>query len=524
MFKVHAPLQGLSRNLLVTLGTALTVFCVTLLAHESLNRLLAQRHLAQQAEAMLAATERTLGIARKELTSLPAPHELGCQDGLSTLLAQRSFDSPELRWIAVEERGQLICRSHVVGLHWQGSHQARRSSHPLNQGWSIDVMRTPGQGQGLFMFQDRGAMRYGAALEMPRLDAPGNPPCDRCLAHELVIEGLRPLKLASSPLREDAVLEHEVRRTHPGQVDLRLKLTATADYMHAHRLQGWLVASMVALIAACLSAWWMHRLLRMRGSLDFLLKEALRQGAFVPYYQPIVDARDGRLVGAEALLRWITPDGKVVPPGQFIPHAEESGLIQPITLKLTEQVVSDVSRLKWAGSDRFISINLVPEQLETADYLRHLQALTDQHGVSPSQVSVEITERRQFEDMAAGRRVLEDMVQAGFEVKLDDAGTGFGGFSYVQELPIGTLKIDKMFVDTLRSGQDAKRPVLDAIVEFARISRLKTIAEGVETEDQVRQLAALGVHAIQGYVFGKPMPFDEFKAWAERREGRGQNG
>lgn len=524
MFKVQAPLQGLSHNLLVTLGTALAVFGVTLLAHESLNHLLAQRHLAQQAEAMLAATERTLVMARRELASLPASTELGCRDGLSILLAQRSFDSPELRWIAVEERGQLVCRSHVVGLNWQGSDLAHRSNHPLNQGWSIDVMSTPGQHQSLFMFQDRGALRYGAAVDMPRLEAPGNPPCDRCLAHELVIEGPRPIHLASAPLQADAVLTHEVRRTRPGQLDMRLKLSATAAYMQAHRFQGWLVASLVALVAAGLAGWWVHRLLRKRGSLDFLLKEALRQGAFVPYYQPIVDARDGRLLGAEALIRWIPPGGKPVPPGQFIPHAEESGLIQPITLKLTEQVVSHLHGLKWAGSDRFISINLVPEQLETSDYLRHLQAQVAQHGVAPGQVSIEITERRQFEDMAAGRRVLEAMVQAGFEVKLDDAGTGFGGFSYVQELPIGTLKIDKMFVDTLRAGQDAKRPVLDAIVEFARISGLKTIAEGVETEDQVRQLAALGVHAIQGYVFGKPMPFEEFKAWAARREAPAQSG
>lgn len=513
MFKVHAPLQGLSHNLLVSLGTALAVFGVTLLAHESLNRLLARRHLAQQAEAMAVAVERTLVTARQELASLPPPHELGCREGLSTLLAQRSFDSPEVRWIAVEERGQLICRSHVVGLNWQGSDQAHRSSHPLNQGWSIDVLRTPGQQQGLFMFQDRGALRYGAALQMPQLA----PPCDGCLAHELVIEGPRPLSLASAPLPTDAALVQEVRRSHPGQIDMRLKLMAGPGYMQAHRLQGWLAASVVALIAASLSGWWMHRLLRKRGSLDFLLKEALRQGAFVPYYQPIVDARDGRLMGAEALIRWIPPGGKAVPPGQFIPHAEESGLIQPITLQLTEQVVSDWSRLKWADRERFVSINLVPEQLETGDYLRHLQGLIALHGVSPNQVSVEITERRQFEDMAAGRQVLQAMVQAGFEVKLDDAGTGFGGFSYVQELPIGTLKIDKMFVDTLRTGQDAKRPVLDAIVEFARISGLKTIAEGVETEDQVRQLAALGVHAIQGYVYGRPMPFDEFKTWAENR-------
>lgn len=205
------------------------------------------------------------------------------------------------------------------------------------------------------------------------------------------------------------------------------------------------------------------------------------------------------------------------PPGQFIPYAEESGLIQPITLQLTEQITADVARLQWANSPRFVSINLVPEQLENMDYVRHLLGLIQQHQLSPHNISVEITERRQFEDMAAGKLVLQALTQAGIEVKLDDAGTGFGGFAYIQELPIGTLKIDKMFVDTLRHGDDAKRPVLDAIVEFARISKLETIAEGVETLAQVRQLADLGVHAIQGYVFGKPMPLADFEEWARTR-------
>ena len=132
-------------------------------------------------------------------------------------------------------------------------------------------------------------------------------------------------------------------------------------------------------------------------------------------------------------------------------------------------------------------------------------------------MSVELTERRQFTDLESGRRALGKLVANGIDVKLDDAGTGFGGFSYVQELPIGTLKIDKMFVDTLRIGGDAKRQVLDAIVRFAQTSGLQTIAEGVETPEQVAQLSAMGVFAIQGYVYAKPMKGDDFIRWMATR-------
>jgi len=131
---------------------------------------------------------------------------------------------------------------------------------------------------------------------------------------------------------------------------------------------------------------------------------------------------------------------------------------------------------------------------------------------------VEITERHQFPDLERGRAALQGLVEAGVEIKLDDAGTGYGGFSYVQELPIGTLKIDKMFVDTLlREPSDPKREVLDAIIEFARVAELDVIAEGVETEGQVARLGEAGVFVIQGYVYAPPMPAENFMSWMNSR-------
>ena len=508
---------ALPRNQLVTGLTATLVFLISLLAQNGLNRLFAHKHLASQAQTLLSVFEHAILHARDELSSLPPLEDLQCSHGVSVPLAQRTFRNEDVRWLAIEQGRQLICRGHLIGMDWRGPNAEHLSTHRLDPSWFIESLQTPDQQTALFVVQERGNRRYMAALEPPSLRHIGDTICEGCVAYDITIEGRPTLRLASTPLNELARIEQVATHRSPQGLDLRIKLVAGERYLAHHRLQGWLATVLIALLLGALAGWLMHRLLRTRGSLDFLIQEALRQRAFVPYYQPIVDARDGRLLGAEALIRWVTPGGKVVPPNQFIPHAEETGLIQPITLQLTEQIVSDVARLKWVGSDRFISINLVPEQLENMAYAQHLQNLLTEHGVSPRNISVEITERRQFEDMVAGKRVLDALVQAGIEVKLDDAGTGFGGFAYIQELPIGTLKIDKMFVDTLRSGDDAKRPVLDAIVEFARISRLDTIAEGVETLDQVRQLSELGVHAIQGYVFGKPMALADFEDWARSR-------
>lgn len=517
MPKLFSGLKTLPRNQVVVGITTASVFLISLLAQDGLNRLFAHRHLTAQAQTLLSIFEQSVNHARDELASLPPLEDLACESGVSLVLAQRTFRNDDIRWMAVEQGGQLVCRGHVIGMTLRGENATHQSTHRLDPSWFIESLKTPDQHHGLFVVHERGQRRYIASLEPPNMRHIGDAVCEGCVAYELSIEGQPRLQLSSPALQELVRIEQEVSSRSPHGLDLRIQLTAGDRYLTHHRLQGWLATVLIAMVLGALAGALMHRLLRNRGSMDFLIREALRQRAFVPYYQPIVDSRDGRLMGAEALIRWVTPDGKVVPPGQFIPYAEESGLIQPITLQLTEQITADVARLQWANSPRFVSINLVPEQLENMDYVRHLLGLIQQHQLSPHNISVEITERRQFEDMAAGKLVLQALTQAGIEVKLDDAGTGFGGFAYIQELPIGTLKIDKMFVDTLRHGDDAKRPVLDAIVEFARISKLETIAEGVETLAQVRQLADLGVHAIQGYVFGKPMPLADFEEWARTR-------
>lgn len=510
-------LDRLPRNTVLTgLVFGLTLV-LALLAVGSMNQHFAQRQLEAQGQALLREFQQALGQARTELAALPAPEQLACEFGLSTPLAQRTFDNGALRWLAVARDGQLLCRSHVVGIAWAGAAEAPSRQHQLDGVWSLRSLRDPNGRDSLFLVQRRdGGLSYIAALEPPRLSYVGDFECLACRAFKLEVLGEPPLVLASPPLQGPALLRHQSERRE-GDLPLVLSLEAGPAFLAHYQLQGWLASSLLALALASLVAFVTLRLLRARNSLAFLIQEGLRQRAFVPFYQPIVDSRDGRLLGAEALVRWIGSDGVIRPPGQFIPYAEDSGLILPITDQLTERVVRDVAEFGWAGQLRFVSINLVPEQLNNQRYGDRLIELMAAHGLSPHNLSIEITERRQFKDLARGREVLSVMTAQGIEVKLDDAGTGFGGFSYVQELPIGTLKIDKMFVDTLRMGHDAKRPVLDAIVDFAKASGLQTIAEGVETPEQVQQLAAMGVFAIQGYVYGKPMAAQDFQRWMASR-------
>ena len=485
---------------------------LSLAALGSMNQRFAQRQVQLQSTELLQGFATSLAHAKQELQAIQAAPPTDCVAGLSPALASRTYSDGAVRWLAMARHGQLLCRSHVVGIPWQSPHRL----HQIDAAWSLMVLEDKRQGYGLFLKLDQAGQQYLAALEPPRLDYIEGAGCNGCRRLVLSVPGNPTLQITDGVLQGPVDLSRSAQQTWSG-LNLSLSLQADQRFSDHYRLQGWLASAGIAALVALLAAALLHRVLKTRASLDYLLKEGLRRQAFVPFYQPIVDSRSGQVMGAEALVRWRRPDGSMVPPGQFIPYAEESGLILPITDQLTHQVVRDIARFGWAGSEHFVSINLVPEQLHTPAYGQQLAQLISQQGLQGRNVSVEITERRQFHDLVQGRQVLSLLVQQGIEIKLDDAGTGFGGFSYVQELPIGTLKIDKMFVDTLRTDSDAKRPVLDAIVQFAQRSGLAMIAEGVETEDQVRKLADMGVHAIQGYVYGKPMSADDFMRWMATR-------
>lgn len=256
----------------------------------------------------------------------------------------------------------------------------------------------------------------------------------------------------------------------------------------------------------------LYYILRMRAEVDesrFRFHRALARDEFVGYFQPIVDASALRITGCEVLLRWVQADGTVIPPGRFIPQLEQSELIQEVTQRLLLSLPLSLSEVLDADPRFRCGVNLVPAQLESselADWLSDNAA-----GLRCEQLAFEITERLPLTDMVAAQTELKRLKALGIEIKLDDAGTGYGGASYLQELSIDVLKIDKLFVDTLLISPD-NTPVLDAYIRLGQSLGLKVIAEGVETQAQSRALLERGVIYQQGFLFAKPLPAADFVA------------
>jgi EAL domain-containing protein (putative c-di-GMP-specific phosphodiesterase class I) len=224
------------------------------------------------------------------------------------------------------------------------------------------------------------------------------------------------------------------------------------------------------------------------------------------YLQPIVHLGDGSPAGFEALIRWQHPQRGLVPPGQFIPLAEESVLINRIGLWIIEQSCAALAALNGLGLARpFMSINLSGRQLTDPAVLPALDRALARHGVAPQQLKLEITESLLLQNIDEGLPLLQDCRARGMRVSLDDFGTGYSSLSYLHKLPVDTLKLDRSFVLQLDSNEAGRR-IVAAVIRLAHELDMDVIAEGLETKEQIEALKGLGADLGQGYYFGRPGP------------------
>ena len=197
------------------------------------------------------------------------------------------------------------------------------------------------------------------------------------------------------------------------------------------------------------------------------LEKAIRRKEFVPYYQPILDIQSGRLAGCEVLVRWRKPDGTVVSPGHFIDMAESTGLALPMTGLLMEQVAKDLSASYADHPDLKVAINLFNRHFDDLAIVREVEQVFGNSGVRFSQLVFEVTERLPLENLDRARAIIVRMQELGIRVALDDAGTGHGGFAYLQKLGMDIIKIDKLFVDNITA--DSKHvPIIDSSARWPR--------------------------------------------------------
>jgi diguanylate cyclase (GGDEF)-like protein/PAS domain S-box-containing protein len=231
---------------------------------------------------------------------------------------------------------------------------------------------------------------------------------------------------------------------------------------------------------------------------------AMERNELEMFYQPQVDAATGRVVAAEALMRWNHPQRGLLLAGEFVPFAEESGLIIPMTDWMLDAIGRDGLRWGALGRDIKVSFNVSPQYLERGDFFDKLRAAIERHRMVPAQLEVEVTENICIRNPRAAIEQLQKLYQLGVSVAIDDFGTGYSSLSYLHRFPIHTLKIDRSFVMDIKDER-AQYPVVLAIISIAKGLGLTLVAEGVETEAQERYLQRSGCAVMQGFRYHRPM-------------------
>jgi diguanylate cyclase (GGDEF)-like protein/PAS domain S-box-containing protein len=259
----------------------------------------------------------------------------------------------------------------------------------------------------------------------------------------------------------------------------------------------------------------MQAVVTARAALDHDLREAIRERQFCLYYQPQVDGT-GHRVGAEALVRWQHPRRGVVPPIEFISQAEITGLILPLGAWVLETACAQL--VAWEGMPRMshlkVAVNVSARQFRHVDFVDQVLAIVDRTGADPKKLKLELTESLLLDNVEDIIAKMIALKAKGIGFSLDDFGTGYSSLSYLKRLPLDQLKIDRSFVaDVLTNHDDAA--IARTIVALAASMDLAVIAEGVETEAQREFLAANGCKVYQGYLFGRPMPADDFLRTSE---------
>ena len=237
---------------------------------------------------------------------------------------------------------------------------------------------------------------------------------------------------------------------------------------------------------------------RMRGAMD--------RGEFFVEYQPEVDFVSGRILTAEALLRWRDPEAGVVMPAQFMPLAEESGSVTAIGLWVIDKALGDARRLRDAGQELQVSVNLSSRQLQQADLAAQVANALERHGLPSRALRVEVNEPALMEDSEATHRSLRELRQLGVEVGIDDFGAGYSSLGLLRGLPLQVVKLDRTLVSACPSKRECMAIVQGAMA-MAHALGLRVVAEGVETDDQMRQLLVLGCDAGQGFYFFRPLDY-----------------
>ncbi|MDM1342891.1 EAL domain-containing protein [Acinetobacter pseudolwoffii] len=242
------------------------------------------------------------------------------------------------------------------------------------------------------------------------------------------------------------------------------------------------------------------------------LRKALQNNELIVYYQPKINFSDQRIYGFEALIRWNHPEKGIIPPGLFIPLAEQTSLISDIGRLVIQQTAKQIRQWNNLGFNHIcVSVNVVAQQLRRGQLLDDLDQAIADNQISGASLELEITESSLIENSEAVKNLLNEIKQRQIHIALDDFGTGYSSLSYLADFPIDTLKIDRSFVSKI--GENKQEAIVSAMVAMGKAMGMTVVAEGIETEEQLAYLRDLDCDIAQGYLFSKPLPEEEATAY-----------
>jgi sensor c-di-GMP phosphodiesterase-like protein len=449
-----------------------------------------------------------------------------CDASSVDALRQTVFRSGSVKEIAViDPKGQTQCTD--VGTTFAPREVIVSSATP-QPGLMLDAIRISDSGEQFLRVRKiapRGQPALAALIRadtlLPRLGSDGQPFSG--YVRVALIDGTSIAQIGSEETRnelaEEGVISSVQSASYGPSVTVAMRRNGViANYNDLRRI-GMVLTGLVAiaiLMAALIIPW------RQNNSVTSEIETALVAGEFVPFYQPIFDITSGKLLGAEVLVRWRKPSGELVAPGAFIPLVESSGLIIDITRSLMRQVCKDIGQTMELRPDLYISFNVAPRHLKDSAILNDVGSIFEGSRIRLSQVVLEITERHELENLSAARRAIAALQALGCRVALDDVGTGHSGFSYILKLGVDIIKIDRLFVEAIKTDTQAQA-IVATFVDLARNLRMKIIAEGVEHPEQIVYLRQIGIVAAQGFCFAPALPAPLFVQLAETLVARASN-
>ncbi len=327
-------------------------------------------------------------------------------------------------------------------------------------------------------------------------------PAAEVTAHRLLAAISRPMAVDGAEFTVRASIG--LALAMPGEMsgDEALRNADVAMYLAKDRGKGTVATYEASLHAEALQK------LELRGE----LQRAIRGGELVLHYQPTVDLATSRVAGFEALVRWSHPTRGLLPPNEFIPVAEDTGLIHELGRRVLRQACRAAAELfsdePFQGRSLSMAVNVASQQLERADFVSEVLAAVHDSGLSPSQLTLEITESALLHDMHVVVERLRQLRESGIRIAIDDFGTGYSSLAYLRDLPVDSLKVDKSFIDRLTTDRN-DAALAEAILTMSSTMNLSTVAEGVEDEAQAEWLTHAHCRYGQGFLWSRPVPFEE---------------